>query len=163
MKKIYPSIILINNKKKTASFVHDLLSYDCNFRNDDIEVKSSSIIKEDNFFIKYKTIDNITLSLCSRIGSSGTIGYTMTPSLKYHIDFIINTKDYSSYIFEIEPTTKSTDIIKYIKKLNINLIDEFNIQSLLSNYDTVTFDKYMAEHFDNIAKIYNLDNPRKKY
>ena len=52
MKKIYPSIILINNKKKTASFVHDLLSYDCNFRNDDIEVKSSSIIKEDNFFIK---------------------------------------------------------------------------------------------------------------
>ena len=93
MKKIYPSIILINNKKKTASFVHDLLSYDCNFRNDDIEVKSSSIIKEDNFFIKYKTIDNITLSLCSRIGSSGTIGYTMTPSLKYHIDFIINTKD----------------------------------------------------------------------
>lgn len=163
-KNIYPSIIFINNEKITTTIIHDLLSYNCNFKLEDIEIKSASKIKNDNFCIKYQEIDNISLSLCSRIGSSGQIGRTMTPCLVYHIDIIINTKNGSSYTFEVEPTLKILNFIKYIKDLNIDLIDKFNIQSLLSNSNNInTFRNYMIDNFEHLAKEYHLDNPRKKY
>lgn len=163
-KNIFPSVIFINNEKITTAFIHDLLMYNCNFGLKDITIKSINKIKKDMFYIKYQEIDNISLSLCSRIGSSGTIGYTMTPCLVYHIDIIVNVKDSYSYIFEIEPTLKILNLIKYIKDLNINLIDKFNIQSLLSNSNNIsTFRNYMIDNFEHLAKEYHLDNPRKKY
>ncbi len=161
---IYPSVIFINDKRVTTAFIHDLLIYNCNFKLEGIEVKSANKVKHDIFDIKYPEINNISLSLCSRIGSSGTIGHTITPCLVYHIDIIVNTKDDLSYVFEVEPTLKILDLIKYIKNLNIDLLDKFKIEELLVNVDNISiFNDYMANNFENLAKEYNLDNPRKKY
>ena len=164
MRRIFPSIIFIENNKKTHAFINELLMYNCTFRQFDIEVKSINPVKPTNFTIDYHMIKNVTLSLCSRLGPNFVSRITMIPGLSYHIDIIINTTDCNSYIFEIQPTSNLQDIIEFLNKLEISINDKFSILPLLSNPDFLdVFKKKMASNFKNLAKDYNLDNPRKDY
>lgn len=110
-----------------------------------------------NTKIKVSDINKIKLSMCSQVYPYQIIKiYT---NYYVDIDFITSLDTYS---FQIMNNTEIRKLIDFIKQHQISIEDCLDVVGLYEKYDTQhARNQYLDVHFQQWAKDYHLDNPRK--
>ncbi|MCD7893086.1 MAG: MerR family transcriptional regulator [Erysipelotrichaceae bacterium] len=158
---------------------HRIKSY---FSMDNKNEKNTLLFTDNNIVVKdtripYSSIQEIHLSLCSRIYNpsikssnliklmigliaTGIAGTAPGSHMMYCLDMDIYTKD-NEYYFESYSLNNIKEILDILKNNLIEIHDAIGIYDMLKNYtDKVELQKYLDNHFRQIAKEYHLDNPR---
>ena len=105
--------------------------------------------------IKYEDIDHIVISMCSRLNNWGVFS-----ELYYYLDLDIHTNG-DVYKLELHNTRNAPNILELIKDNNIKYEDEVGVYKLFEEHsDHLARHRYFQAHFKEIAKEFNLDNPR---
>ncbi|MCD7840471.1 MAG: hypothetical protein LUG46_07615, partial [Erysipelotrichaceae bacterium] len=154
----------------------------CYFAIDNKNIKNTlvftgnEIIFKDNR-IPYSSIQKIHISMCSRIYNpsikssnlfklmigliaTGIAGTAPGSHMMYCLDMDIYASD-NVYYFESYSLNNIKEILDVLKTNHIEVLDTIGLYDMLNNYtDKVELQKYLDNHFRQIAKEYHLDNPR---
>lgn len=103
--------------------------------------------------VLYSQINHVAVSMCSR-----------WPGIRYNrypVDLDIDLNG-NILKYEIYNPQHFLDVIKVLELNNIEIIDMAQIVSLFKKYpDYSKLGEYLGKNFNEIAKLYGLDHPRK--
>jgi hypothetical protein len=143
-------------------------------------VFSNESIEHQETIISYGEIDKLKLSVCSRIYNPGVISKgpidfivkswkygtpaTVPTNLIYSLDIDIYLKNGNLYAFEGFINKNIYSILELLHCHNVEIDDPIGIQDIINKIDDFReIQVYMNKHFKELAKKYNLDNPRGTY
>lgn len=129
------------SKIKPVYFHQDYLEYD-NLYNEHIE-------------IQYKNIDQVTLSMCSRLHNRGVFS-----EFRFYIDIDFHVED-QVYQLEVHNMQTMNYLIDLIKNNDWNCQDEVGVLKIYTEHpDYLERYRWFQKSFKNIAKEHHLDHPR---
>lgn len=161
-KNLFYSIIYINSKKVSTSFIpNNPFIFTCNFSNEKIIIKQTNKMLKKEIIIHYNEITNAELTVCSRLRGAPI---SMLPTMFYNFNlYICTNKD--KYNIEFQAIFCFKEVINFFKQYDFIFTDKLNIFDMFADEQTFNNElyNYLSKNFKTLAGKYNLDNPRIGY
>lgn len=112
--------------------------------------------------LSYEMIKHINISLTRR----GTFNWRNPeyPNGRYVLDIEVILKDHLIYHFEADALTVLDVFVDKLRERNIEVVDRINLLEYLKpiKKDTKTIYDFIDKNYSDLARVYDLDNPRLK-